>query len=199
MKKQIIIAIITVIVLISIFLIIKSSLTGFAVYSEDSDEKIKLGYCPTMREEAISVSKKEDYELVKFGYAIDVLSALKNKQIDKALIGRKAKLKEMNKDTREKILKAGYTLVSKQGGFIDFSQLANYAIYTSLPESIAESLAPKDSRIIYLTKEETIKKINEGRIVLISWEDWQDDFELVVVMNGNEKARNFRGVFLYEN
>ncbi len=199
MKKQLIIAVISGMFLLTLLLIIKPSFTGFAVYSENSNEKIKLGYCPTMQEEAISLSEKENYELVKFDYAIDVLYALKNKQIEKGLIGRKAERYEISKDVKETILESGYTLVSKQGGFIDFSQLVNYEIYTSLSESIAESLAPKDSKIIYLTNEEVINKISEGRIVLISWEDWQDNFQLIVVMKGNEKVKDFRGVFLYEN
>ncbi len=199
MKKQISIPIILGIVLISAVLIVKLSLTGFAVYSENSNEKIKLGYCPTMQEETIILSEENNYESIKLGSASEVLFALKNNQVDRGLIGRKAKLSEINKNTKETILKSGYTLISKQGGFIDFSQLANYEIYTSLSESIAESLALKDSKIIYLTKEEAIKKINEGKIVLISWEDWNDNFELIVVMKGNEKVKDFRGVFLYEN
>ncbi len=197
MKKQIIILIIAV-VLISIFLIIKPFLTEFAVYSEDSGEKIKLGYCPTMQEEAISLSEKKDYELIRFEYAINVLSALKNKQIDKALIGRKARQYEISKEVKETVLESGYTFVSNRGGFIEYSQLSNYEIYTYLSKEIAESLAPKNSKIIYLTKEEAIVKINEGRIVLISWEDWRDEFELIVAMNGNEKVKELRGVFLYQ-
>jgi hypothetical protein len=199
MKKQLVIAIISGIFLLTLLLIIKPSFTGFAVYSEDSNEKIKLGYCPTMQEEAISLSEKNNYELVKFDYAIDVLSALKNKQIDNALIGRKAKLSEINKNTKETILKSGYTLVSKKGGFIDSSQLANYEIYTPLSESIAENLLPGYSKIIYLTKEEAIERISMGKIVLISWEDWNDNYELIVVMKDNEKVKDFRGAFLYEN
>ncbi len=199
MKTQTIIILIIVIILISIFLIIKPSLTGKIVYQEISNEKIKLGYCPTMQEDAEKLSEKENYQLIKFGSASEVLNALNNNQINKALIGRKAKNYEISKEIKETTLKSGHTLVFKQKGFIESSQLSNLEIYTYLSEEQVKKLIPDNKNIIYLPKQQAISKIPEGKIVLISWEDWQDEFELIVIIDENEKDKNFRGVFLYEN
>ena len=186
------------IALVLLFFIIKPSLAEYSVYQDEIDKKIKLGYCPTMQEDAIYLSKENDYELISFGSAIDVLSALKNNQIDKAMIGRKAELSEINQKTKETILRSGYTLVSDKKGFIDYSQLHSIEVYTYLPEKITSSLIPTSSKIIYTDKNKIIKKINDKKIVLISWDDWDDEFELIVIMDGNEKVKGFRGVFLYE-
>ncbi len=197
MKTQTIIIIIITITLISILLITKPSLTGNVILQ--NEQKIKLGYCPTMKEKAISLSEKENYKLIRLGSASEVLSALNNHQIDKALIGRKAKKYEISKDVKETILESGYTLVSNNKKFIDYSQLPYLEIYTYLSEDIAENLISHNSKIIYLSKQEAINKILQGKIVLISWEDWRDDFELIVAIDGNEKIKDFRGVVLYEN
>ena len=187
------------IVLVSLLLILKHSLTGYSVYNSEVSEKAKLGYCPTMQNEAISLSQENDYELISFGSASEVLSALKNYQIDKALIGRKAERTEINPNTKETVLKSGYTLVSNKKGFMDYSNLPSIEIYTYLSNEILSGLIPASSKIIYEIENEVIKKISEGKIALIPWEDWNDEYELIVVINGNKKVKDFRGVFLYEN
>jgi len=198
MKKQILISIIfiTAIILISFFLIIKPTFTGNILLQE---QKIKLGYCSTMQEEAISLSEKNNYQLIEFGSATQVLSALQNNQINKALIGRKAKGYEISKDTSETILDSEYTLVSNKKSFIEYSSLSDLDIYTYLPKEVIENLIVYNFKIINLSKQEAINKISKGKLILISWEDWSDNFELVVVMNRDEKVKDFRGVFLYEN
>jgi hypothetical protein len=196
MKTQNVI-IITAVIIIAFFLIIKPSLTGDIILQDE--QKIKLGYCPTMQKEAISLSEKNNYELIKFNSASEVLSSLNKNQIEKALIGRKAKNYEIHKNTKETTLESGYTLVSNKKEFINYSQLSELEIYTYLSKKITENLIPHDSKIIYLSKNETINRISEEKIVLISWKDWEDNFELVVVMDGNKKVKNFRGAFLYEN
>ncbi|MEX0920789.1 MAG: hypothetical protein WDZ62_00820 [Candidatus Pacearchaeota archaeon] len=192
MKKQL--TMLIAVILILIFLLLKPSLTGEVVSQE-----IKLGYCPTMQEDTEILVEKENYKLIRFNSASEVLLALNNGEIDKGLIGRKAKGFELSKDIKETILESGYTLVSNKKGFVEYSQLENYKIYTYLPKDITKKLIDRNSKITYLTKEESLKKINEGEIVLISWDDWRDDFELIVVMNGSEKVKDFRGSFLYKN
>jgi hypothetical protein len=199
MKKQRITAIILVIFFLTLLIVMRPTITEFAVYSKNFDEKITLGYCPTMQEDAIYFKKSNNYNIIEFGSASEVLTALKNNQIDKGLIGRKAESYEINPNINETVLKSGITLVSNEKGFIDYRQLSNYEIYTYVAESSVEDLNLKNSKIIYLSKEEAIEKIKEGKFVLIYWEDWTDDFELIVVMNGTKKSKEFRGVFLYEN
>ena len=186
-------------VLVSLLLILKPSFTGYFIYNSEVREKAKLGYCPTMQDEAISLSQEKDYKLISFGSASEVLSALKNGQINKALIGRKAEKIEIGSTINEEVLKSGYTLVSKEKGFIDYSKLPSIEVYTYLSNELVSSLIPASSKIIYQSESEVLKQINAGKIALISWDDWSDDFELIVVMNGNEKVKDFRGAFLYEN
>lgn len=187
MNKNILIIFVLVVVSL-LFFVIKPVFTGEVI----SKEKMRLGYCPTMQEEAISLSQKKDYELVKLSSASEVLYALNNNQVDKGLIGRKAKLNEINSNIKETTLKSGYTLVSKNKGFIESSQLPFLDIYTYLEEDF-------NFPVNKISKEEVLGNIDAGKIALISWKDWNDNFELIVVMNGNEKVKDFRGVFLYEN
>ena len=189
MKKQ----------LISAALIMTLFLMLLIFYTGDPDEKIRLGYCPTMLEDAKILAEQENYELIGLETASVVLSALNNKSIDKGLIGRKAEQSERSVNTKERILESGYTLVSNNKGFIDHSQLSDYEIYTYVSKYIAENLIPDSSMMVYLSKDESIKKINEGKIVMISWDDWNDEYELIVVMDRNKKVKDFRGIFLYEN
>lgn len=162
-------------------------------------QKTILGYCPTMKGSVISIAKKKNCEPVLFNSAAGALSALKNKQINKVLIGRKAKLNEISKNTKETVIKTGYTLVTIKKIAIENSQLPLFEVHTYVPQKIVQKLFSKNSKIIYHdSKEHALDKINEGKIVLIPWEDWQDRFELFVVTKGNEKDKNFRGEFLYE-
>lgn len=197
MKKSLVILTIGILVLTLLFLILKPSFTGYSVY-DNFIEKNKLGYCPTMQDEAISLSKEKGYELIQFGSASEVLHALKNGQINKAIIGRKAEKTEISLNTKETILKSGYTLASNKKGFIDYSELPSIEMYTYSSNEVVSGLIPVSSKIIYNDKTEVLKKIQESKITLISWDDWDDDFEPIVVMEGNEKVKDFRGVFLYE-
>ncbi len=178
-------------ILIAIVLIVV--LLGGAYTGQVIKEQKILGYCPTMASEAQLLAEEHSYLLREFDSASIVLRNLKSKEIDYALIGRKAYAHELSQCTNEMILKSGFTLVSNQRGFIDVSQLNNFIIYA--PEGFNELNLSNTG--FYSTKQEAIKLINQRKIVLISWEDWQDDFELIIAMNGSEKARDFRGAFLY--
>lgn len=197
MKKQIKILILIAIFLVSLFLITKPFLTGKTIIQ--NEEKIKLGYCPTMEEDAMILAGEENYELIKFNSASETLLSLKEEKINKALIGRKAKQSELNSKINEKILESGYTLTTNKKSFIEYSQLQDLEIYTYLSKEITENLIPSSSKIIYSSKEEAVDKVLKGEAVLVSWKDWQDNFELVVIMDENQKVKKFRGVFLYEN
>lgn len=194
MKKSSLISIFILFVLVSLFLIVDSNFTGEVIHHN----KTKIGYCPTMHERAISLSEKNNYEAVPFSSASEVLYALKNKGLDKALIGRKAKTNEITENTKEKVLESGYTLVSNKKSFLEYSRLDSIEVYTSLSNDIAKEIIP-DSKINHIQKKNVPNKIKKGKIILIPWEDWEDSFELVVIVKGDEKVKDFRGAFLYEN
>jgi hypothetical protein len=197
-----------------ILVLTRNTITGTLFYkNENSEEKTKIGYCPTMYEEAKKIAEEKNYELVYFESAALVLNALNRKNIDLALIGRKAKKEEIKIPTitgaaiiedkeknEEKTSNQGYTLISKEKKMIDYSSLHLIEIHTYISKETAEKLFPKKTKIVYHTeKEEAIKQIKNGKNVLIDWSDWQDEFELLIVMKGSEKAKEFRGIFLYEN
>jgi hypothetical protein len=192
-RKQFIFIASIMIILVGL-LFIRPNITGEATLQE----KIRLGYCPTMLPEARELAEKEDYILIEFNSASEVLQALKENKIQKAMIGRKAKNSELPRNIKEIVIESGYTLASNSKTLLFLYQLESREVYTSLEKEIAEELLP-NSKIIYLkTIEEAKEKIKEGKIILISWEEWEDKFELVVILKGTEKVKNFRGVFLYE-
>lgn len=96
------------------------------------------------------------------------------------MIGRKKERTEINSNTKETIVKSGYTLVSNKRDFVNSSQLFFLEIYAYLNENF-------DFPTIKISKEEILEKIKEGKIILISWEDWSDDFKLIVVIDGDKK------------
>ena len=178
------------------FLIILAIL-GPIMVGKVTKQTIKLGYCPTMFEEAQKISIEEGCVLTKYNSASQVLSALRNNQIQKGLIGRKTYSNEINSDIKEQVIESDFTLVSNKKGFIDYSQLNSIEIYSYSPLEEVSSLFSEEQQIHFMKKQEALKMISQGKIVLIEWKDWQDNFELVVVMNGSRKIREFRGVFLY--
>lgn len=186
------------VLIIAFVFVNQSSLIGNIILQDK--QKIKLGYCPTMESEAMELAKNNNYELVRFGSASEVLFVLNNNQIDKGLIGRKAKLNEISKNIKETTLKSGYTFVTNKKDFLEYSELPSLDIHTYLTPKEVNVLIPNNKNISYYeSKQEVINKILEEKVVLVSWEDWQDGFELLVFMDGNEKVKDFRGVFLYEN
>jgi len=196
-KKWIILITSVVIVLAIAFFLSSNSFSGYFV-AESSEEKIRLGYCPTMLEDAKKLAEENDYVLVKFSSASEVLTALNLKEIEKGLIGRKPENYELLYNLDEVVLKSGYTLVSNQKNFIEISELNNLEVHTYLPkEVVEEAIQNIHSIVFHESKEIALSKISEGKIVLVSWDDWQDDFGLTVVMDGNEKVKDFRCSCLY--
>lgn len=196
-----------VMVVVSIFLILlivffpNLSLTGKSILrsTQFGRENILLGYCPTVRQDAEAIALGKNYDLIEFSSALQVLGALNTKQIDKAVIGRKAKSNEISSEISEHVLKSGVTLISNTRLDIDYSEVNNLEIHTCLGEEEMEDKGINARIIYYGSEQEVISKLEEGKIILISWDDWKDEFELVVVWDGVLKSRDFRGLFLYTN
>jgi hypothetical protein len=170
---------------------------SIAIYFHN-DSELKLGYCPTIYQEAKKLSEDNNYALVEYESSSEVLNSLGRNEVDLGLIGRRAESRELSLDVKEKAIKSGYTLVSNQKSFIEYSDLNFVDIYTYIPKERVSQYLLDNSKIIYSNdKQRILQMINEGKIVLIPWEDWNDDFELVVVMEGDKKSKEFRGAFLY--
>lgn len=192
--------IIFLLVVIFIFLIINLfSETFIQLKTLDSFSYLEnklVGYCPTMENYALILKEDNNYSIKKYDSAKEVLVALNKKEVYFGLIGRIAKEYEINEHIDYLTIKSGYTLISKNKKVIDFSNIDKYEIYTYISEDI---ISEKFNylNINYFKKENILDKLNKGNIILISWQDWQDDFELFVVNNGFLKEKDFRGTFLY--
>lgn len=190
MKRKIVIFILLLFLIL--FLIINNNKESNVIL-----EKKYLGYCPTMKEYAINLSKENNYSLIEFENAAQVLENLNNKKIDFGLIGRKAKNIEINEDISLEILKSGYTLINKDRNFIDVSNISNIEVFTYLSDKDVLNNFNYLNIIYFDQFQEIYDLLKEDKVILISWDDWENDFELLVVYDGNLKFKDFRGSFLY--
>lgn len=159
----------------------------------DKSEFLKVSFCPTMREEAISLkNKNENIKLVQLGSASEVLRNLNSKTIDAGIIGRKAKKSEITEKIKGKRLhKVGYTLIGPRKQMIPESNLKNLQISTCLGKEIKESFPELNLDFVDCD-------YKNGRPWLISWDDFSDELELLIPVNENgEKIKIFRTAHLY--
>ena len=163
----------------------------------NSTNKIKIGICPTMKVFSDQILKQNtNLEIIDLGSAARVLFALSNNELDIGLIGRKAKQREFNGFSREFNSIEGYTLVSNQKGFILENNLSQIKITTSIKKEVIEEKFPKFSKINYYKKLPLELEENETR--LISWDDWNDSFELLIPVDEfNNKILDFRKPYFF--
>jgi len=77
------------------------------------------------------------------------------------------------------------------------SKLSNMEIHTYLPEKVIQSFIPEVNRVVYhKSLEDTISEgINSA--VLINWNDYFDDYELIIPIVDGGKVLKFRAPTLY--
>jgi len=155
---------------------------------------MKIGYCPTMEEYVKKIKNVEDFEIINLGSAARVLFSLSNDEIDIAVIGRKAKKREF--EGYEKVSGEGYTLITDSKRIILEDNLANIKIDTNVPKDIVEKEFPELKNVIYhKTLQEALDNEN---VQLISWNDWNDKFELLIPVDEfNNKIKKFRVPHFY--
>ncbi|RLA80710.1 MAG: hypothetical protein DRG33_01930 [Deltaproteobacteria bacterium] len=170
-------------------------------YNRKGDEKrIRLGFCPTMEKYAQQIGiLDENIGLFLFGSAAGALKALNYDDIDIVFIGRIAKKNEIRANTKEIRLGEGCTLISDQKRLIDYQNLANMNIHTALYEKEAKNIISDNANIIYYkTLQEAIDNgIHEA--VLINWNDYKDEYELLIPTENGGKVELFRTPVLYFN
>ncbi len=206
--KKIIVVLFCLLVFLSIVLVIRLSVnvseepteinnpTKETLTLEETEPK-KIGYCLTMKEDVFAFVEDKNIEPILFSSSGEVLEKLRLKEIDYGMIGRKARINEINKNIQKEVLRSGYTLVFKIDGGVDISQLNLIEINTYLDEHVVDSF-----NLEHVTYYDNLKEaIEDGFVknkpVLISWEDWNDDYRLVTVFDNDKKVKDFRGVFLY--
>ena len=159
-----------------------------------------VGCCPTMTQEAAARAERNGCEVRTFGSAAQALAQLKAKNLDAIVVGRLAHRNEINGDIREEMLESGYTLVTNRKAFIEYPELASVTIHTAVDKAVAEELLPPRTPIVWHdTKDDALAHVARGDVVLISWDDWRDEFELLVVEDPRTglKYRPFRCVVQY--
>ena len=133
---------------------------------------MKIGYCPTMKKYLINFFENKDLELINLGSARQVLFLLDNNKIDVGVIGRQAKKSEF-----EGVLKrigTGYTLITTTKSMISNNDLEMLEIHTSISKEIIKEKYPYLKNVVY---HDSLKDaLSKGRVHLISWDDWDDDF-----------------------
>lgn len=178
--------------IIASIIFIRGNITEMAI----QENKILLGYCPSMESTAQAISKQNhNIDIIRKDSTINILESLKSNEIDVALVGRIAKASELP-DNNQRMLSPGYTLVSNTKKFIQKTELKSLTVHTSLNQDIAENILPESNIFYYDTLGETIVQ-GMNHAVLIDWKDYRDHMELVVVMDGELKDLTFRVPILY--
>ena len=150
---------------------------------------MKIGYCPTMEKDLKKYIKNKNFELIDLGSARQVLYSLDNNKIDVGVIGRQAKKSEFNGVLKR--IGSGYTLITAMKSMISNKDLDTLEIHTFVSREKIKQKYPYLKNIIYHNslKEALVK----GEIQLISWDDWSDDFELLIPVDDfNNKNPDFR-------
>jgi hypothetical protein len=155
-------------------------------------DNIVIGYCPTMLPYA-ELMRTEKTILREFPSSAQVLHSLFLGEIDVALVGRVAKKSEISGNPAEMITRSGYTLVSDEKRLIDYSELEGMEIHTYINEEVAYELLPNSN----IRFHDNIEEALTGKIILISWHDWRDEFELIVPMRNGRKVESFRVPVIY--
>jgi len=155
---------------------------------------MKLGFCPTMQEDAIRIGNNNNFEIINLQSAARVLAALEYDEIDVGIVGRKAKASEFSGFKKQ--LGSGYTLITAQKRMIDKNQLSKIEIHTHIKKEIIENKFSELKKVVYHeTLEEALEK---GDVQLISWDDWNDNFNLFIPVDEYyNKVKKFRTPFVF--
>jgi len=156
----------------------------------------RVSFCPTMKPFIQDLNFNKGTAFLDAGSAANALYYLTAGEVDAVLIGRTAKKRELHDQVKEKRLGEGYTLVFNRKMGIEFQQLPGFTIHTYLPRSIAENILP-DNKIIFHKSLEECLVDNLSEPVLIDWNDYQDEFELLIPLDNRGKVPVFRAPVLY--
>ena len=183
-------------ILLVLFLL--ASVLFFMEIGEHSEGKgaLIVGYCPTMEEYAISLYG-DNSRLRQFRNSAEVLSSLRKKDIDVALTGRPARYYEIGDHIKEEMIESGYTLVTSERKDITKDMLNELTIHTHKNRKFAEGFIPEADFEFHDDISSSLK-LQSDDAALISWNEYEDDMQLLVVHDGHLKDERFRTPFIYE-
>ncbi len=137
---------------------------------------MKIGYCPTMESFVYNISKEKEFNVINLGSAGAVFMALNQGRIDVGIVGRTAKMREFS--GYKKRIGEGYTLITNKKQMILNDDLPIIKINTALPEALVKGRFSYLKNVVY---HKTINnELSDGKVWLISWDDWKDNFELLI-------------------
>jgi hypothetical protein len=161
-------------------------------------EKFKIGYCPTMQVYAKNIASNiEEVEMIQYASAGQVLAMLKEDMLDGVLIGRTASSTEINAKTDFVRLKKGVTLAFKTKYGIPEKELKNVDVLTYLKPEQVEHVKHFFHQIYFLPSLDDCLKEKLEVPVIVDWNDFRDDFQLLIPMNENGKTQQFRAPVIY--
>lgn len=183
-----------------------------AATKEKIKPKIKVAYCPTMQSVIDKLDPTEKIEFGLVGSSSEALQLLKLNKVDAVIIGRKARLEEIENNTKEfQADSTATTLAADRYQAIKSSDLISKVIITSLHLETALKKYP-DLNFLPINEaganeSETSKaKFNKEKaadntsgLKLILWKDLDySQQDLAVVINDSgDKVASFRTPFLY--
>ncbi len=159
---------------------------------------IKIAYCPTMQPYADLISKNvKEVEMLEGNAAASVLAALRTGQVDGVLIGRNAKEYEIDEETHFARLKKGITLVYMQKAMVDENQLSTIPVKTYLEKDKVGDMIQYFQSVDWRDSFEDCFKDGLDIPALIDWDDYRDNFELLIPVNRFGKTPVFRAPVIY--
>jgi len=160
--------------------------------------KLIVGYCPTMRS-YLHLLDTQAYEFIMLPSSAVVLEQLKLNKIDLALVGRKAKTRELSHNTQEQLLIDGLTLVGQSEASIDLTELSSYTIHTHLDITSIQELFTDSTYIQeHQDLDQALDQLSSNKdLTLISWSQYNDNLHLVIPTNNEIKVLDFRSPHLY--
>jgi hypothetical protein len=163
--------------------------------------RLQLAFCPTMTPYAEVFNREiDEITLVQVPSAAQVMSMLRNGSIDIALIGRDASNRELIPEIAKKRLQGGVTLVYFQKSGIPKEQLLEIPIKTYISKERAEKVLPSLENVKFYSSLTECEQNDVGMPMLIDWEDYKDEYELLIPMENNgAKVPEFRAPVIFYN
>ncbi len=157
-----------------------------------------LAYCPTMEPFAQKIAAAvPNIQLMPMGGAAQVLSTLRGNRVDIALIGRVGYTRELDDGTNFLRLQEGLTLAYRQKAFLPEEKLKGIEVVTYLPPEKTAAVAHYFGHLTRLDSLEACLAYNLEVPVLVDWQDFRDDFGLLIPSTPFGKTPAFRAPVIY--
>ena len=156
-----------------------------------------IAFCPTMNPFAEKLVQIEGIKMIPLQSAGQSLATLKAGEVQGVLIGRYAKGREIDSETQQDILQGGCTLVYRAKTGIGETELKNVAVNTYLADEDIQAFKPLLGEIHRFDSLDACLKDQLATPILIDWQDYRDEFELLIPMNNYGKVSLFRAPVLY--